>query len=220
MKSRTEQEGVDAVMPDTARRMPPRGDVSASIVGPDVLRGGLSSQESTVALIDTIRELEERLRRAYDELDALHELKGRVRELEMRNAALKEEHDRRCRELADLMESMSARSHAGRAVSEQSVGGEARGILARLSNRYHRFLFGRRKARILRSGIFKARWYLEKNPDVANAGLDPLDHYLLFGRLERRQVSPYFDVVQYISENPDALDDPLTHFLEHGKGGA
>ncbi|WP_202843322.1 hypothetical protein [Luteimonas saliphila] len=224
MKLRTDQEGRDAGSPETAPGVQPLVGVAAALGKPDVPRGELSTREATAGRIDTIRELEERLRRAYDELDAMHALRDRVRTLEARNASLREEHDRRCRELADLAVLMASGTSGAATGTQPSTqpfsAGRAKGFLARLSGRYHRFLFGRRKARIRRSGIFDARWYLERNPDVANSGLDPLDHYLLFGRLEGRQVSPYFDIVQYIAENPGALDDPLTHFLKQGRGGA
>lgn len=36
------------------------------------------------------------------------------------------------------------------------------------------------------SHAFDAAWYLQAYPDVAGAGLDPLDHYLKFGRYEGR----------------------------------
>jgi hypothetical protein len=44
---------------------------------------------------------------------------------------------------------------------------------------------------------FDANWYLEKHPDVARAGLNPLIHYLRFGRAEgRARRAPHY--------NPDA----------------
>jgi hypothetical protein len=33
---------------------------------------------------------------------------------------------------------------------------------------------------------FDAAYYLRENPDVAEAGFDPLEHYLLYGRHEGR----------------------------------
>lgn len=33
---------------------------------------------------------------------------------------------------------------------------------------------------------FDKEWYLARNADLADLGLDPLDHYLLFGRVEGR----------------------------------
>src|SRR5688572_20439802 len=37
---------------------------------------------------------------------------------------------------------------------------------------------------------FNARWYLERYPDVARSGMDPLEHYRHFGRPEGRQPGP------------------------------
>jgi hypothetical protein len=69
--------------------------------------------------------------------------------------------------------------------------------------------------------------YLAANPDVKAAGVDPLRHYLEFGRQEGRQASPVtslltadgFDFVYYLAHNPDvaaAHVDPLAHFQTIG----
>jgi len=44
----------------------------------------------------------------------------------------------------------------------------------------------RQHKRLQRSGIFDAQAYLDRNPDVAEAGMDPLDHYLRHGFREGR----------------------------------
>lgn len=49
----------------------------------------------------------------------------------------------------------------------------------------------RRQAAALRnSGIFDAEWYLRQYADVANAGVDPLRHYVEFGAKEGRVPNP------------------------------
>ncbi len=40
-------------------------------------------------------------------------------------------------------------------------------------------------ARIAASGLFDATYYLDQNQDVATAGVDPLEHYLIAGALKR-----------------------------------
>jgi hypothetical protein len=42
-----------------------------------------------------------------------------------------------------------------------------------------------------RSGLFDASWYLRTNRDVADAGTDPLDHYIRHGRQEGRAANAY-----------------------------
>jgi len=37
---------------------------------------------------------------------------------------------------------------------------------------------------------FDAEWYLKQNPDVAMSGMDPYEHYMLFGKAEGRQPAP------------------------------
>lgn len=37
---------------------------------------------------------------------------------------------------------------------------------------------------------FNPKWYLQRNPDVAQSGMDPFDHYVHFGRAEGRSPAP------------------------------
>ncbi|MFO0572482.1 MAG: hypothetical protein U1A78_00645 [Polyangia bacterium] len=69
------------------------------------------------------------------------------------------------------------------------------------------------------SGLFDRAWYLEVNPDVAQAGLDPLQHYLRAGRFEGRGPNPYFDGGAYLALYPDVAAngmDPLVHYVRYG----
>jgi capsular polysaccharide biosynthesis protein len=64
-------------------------------------------------------------------------------------------------------------------------------------------------------------WYLGMNPDVANAGLDPLHHYLNFGGFEGRDPCAYFDSSWYLDRNPDVREqriNPLVHYVTAGAG--
>ena len=68
---------------------------------------------------------------------------------------------------------------------------------------------------------FDAGFYLERNPDVANAGLDPLGHYVKYGWREARDPSPCFDTDYYLASYPDVARsgiNPLLHFVRHGRG--
>ncbi|AXS40277.1 glycosyltransferase family 4 protein [Breoghania sp. L-A4] len=52
------------------------------------------------------------------------------------------------------------------------------------------------------SGLFQRDWYLDQNPDVARAGIDPLRHYLSFGAMEERDPAAFFDGKGYMAANP------------------
>ncbi len=72
---------------------------------------------------------------------------------------------------------------------------------------------------IAQSGLFDSSFYLESNPDVASAGLDPLVHYLTWGAAEGRNPSPLFDTSFYLESNPDVARagvNPLVHYLTRG----
>ncbi|QGM96092.1 glycosyltransferase family 4 protein [Methylocystis parvus] len=66
------------------------------------------------------------------------------------------------------------------------------------------------------SGYFDKEWYLGKYPDVREAGIDPLDHFVKFGHREGRSPGPGFDAANYLAENPGirgAELSPFEHFL-------
>ena len=70
--------------------------------------------------------------------------------------------------------------------------GRAAGLLdGRTTSSVWKPLRLRRQAAALRnSGIFDADWYLRQYADVANAGIDPLRHYVEFGAKEGRVPNP------------------------------
>ncbi len=67
--------------------------------------------------------------------------------------------------------------------------------------------------------LFDATFYLEQNPDVAAAGLDPLEHYDTYGWRESRDPSASFDTSFYLESNPDVAAaglNPLEHYARYG----
>lgn len=69
------------------------------------------------------------------------------------------------------------------------------------------------------AAIFDATYYRESNPDIAESGADPLDHYLMHGRAELRAPSALFDPVWYLEQNQDVAAagiDPLEHYVTSG----
>jgi len=75
-----------------------------------------------------------------------------------------------------------------------------------------------RGSRLKASGLFDVRYYLDRNPDVANSASksNPLLHFFLFGAAEERNPHPLFDLKYYIEQNPDvanSLINPLVHYL-------
>lgn len=67
--------------------------------------------------------------------------------------------------------------------------------------------------------LFDADWYVDQNQDVAQSGVDPLQHYLRLGAKEGRSPHPLFDPKFYLKTYPDAAIDgrnPLHHYLTRG----
>jgi len=94
------------------------------------------------------------------------------------------------------------------------------GASQRATRRLRRFMLEARYRRaILRSGLFDSSYYLAQNPDVAEAGIDPLWHYLRFGAAEGRDPSPFFDTSYYLESNRDVAKagvNPLAHYVVRG----
>ncbi|MFA5522271.1 MAG: hypothetical protein WCY98_10350 [Castellaniella sp.] len=78
--------------------------------------------------------------------------------------------------------------------------------------------------------LFNADYYLDRNPDVAEAGVDAQLHYRLYGAREAyelgaatRAPAPWFDIVHYLDTHADLAqafgDDPgaaFDHFVLYG----
>jgi glycosyltransferase involved in cell wall biosynthesis len=62
---------------------------------------------------------------------------------------------------------------------------------------------------------FDPAFYLESNPDVALSGIDPFEHFCLFGAAEGRNPAPGFDIKFYQARYAAQLggDNPLLHYL-------
>jgi len=81
--------------------------------------------------------------------------------------------------------------------------------------------FRRARRRVAATGLFDPEFYLSRYPDVTAAPIDPLDHYVLFGRAEKRDPHPLFQSRFYLDRYPDvaaANVDPLLHYVEFGAG--
>jgi len=70
------------------------------------------------------------------------------------------------------------------------------------------------------SELFDSDWYLETYKDVKKEGLDPAEHYLLYGAKEGRKPSQQFDGNWYLQANPDVAEqgaNPLLHYIKFGR---
>ena len=72
---------------------------------------------------------------------------------------------------------------------------------------------------IRRSGLFATGWYLERYPDVAEAGIDPVWHYVRRGAKEGRDPAPWFSTSAYEQTNSDVAAsgmNPFYHYIRYG----
>lgn len=74
---------------------------------------------------------------------------------------------------------------------------------------------------IKKSKYFDVQYYLENNPDVKNANVNPIKHYLEIGWKENRECTPIFDGNEYLRRHIDIYKkgiNPLLHYeLNKGK---
>ena len=69
------------------------------------------------------------------------------------------------------------------------------------------------------SKVFDSAYYLVANPDLALAGIEPLQHYCTQGWREGRNPHPLFSVAYYLKRYPDVKKagvNPLEHYLTMG----
>jgi GT2 family glycosyltransferase/glycosyltransferase involved in cell wall biosynthesis len=67
--------------------------------------------------------------------------------------------------------------------------------------------------------LVNAAWYRERYPDIAAAGLDPVDHFVHHGILENRAPNRFFDAGWYRERYADVAAsgiNPLLHYLTCG----
>ena len=73
---------------------------------------------------------------------------------------------------------------------------------------------------ICTSRLFDADYYLTRYSDVADAGVEPLRHYIDHGATELRDPSAHFNTQFYIEAYPDVITsrmNPLAHYIKIGK---
>ena len=76
------------------------------------------------------------------------------------------------------------------------------------------------KTALRSSHLFDGAWYTERNPDVAAAGLDPVEHYVTAGTFECRDPGPGFSTRDYYTANLDVAQSgwsALGHYLAFGR---
>lgn len=68
---------------------------------------------------------------------------------------------------------------------------------------------------IRKSLFFNSAYYLETNPDVRAAGMDPAFHYLVHGGREGRDPGPFFSSKAYLARYPDVADADVNALLHY-----
>jgi len=71
--------------------------------------------------------------------------------------------------------------------------------------------------KIRASGLFDANYYLAMNPDVKEAGLDPVRHFVAKGWREGRNPSAFFDIYDYLKCHPEVVWSGANPFLDYMK---
>ncbi|MGF1275407.1 hypothetical protein [Acetobacter pasteurianus] len=67
--------------------------------------------------------------------------------------------------------------------------------------------------------FFDSQWYLNAYPDIREAGVDPLEHFLDYGAKEGRNPNALFNSLSYLRVNPDVAGfgpGPFIHYICYG----
>jgi len=75
------------------------------------------------------------------------------------------------------------------------------------------------KGRIKSLNLFDENYYLNEYLDVRNSNMNPLDHYIYYGWMEKRVSSSIFDGNYYLEKYPDVREsklNPLVHYVLYG----
>lgn len=180
------------------------------------------------AEVAEVRKSQDDMRRAQDDIRrSQDEMRKTVAEARDRVARLRHEAGLREATIEDLQNTLLARA----AGASPSRGGSfdavkrnlsPKAMLLHFKPKARRKMLRRRHARHLvsQSGLFDAKFYAARYPDVVAAGADLLDHFIDFGGAEGRHPSLSFDSEWYLDENPDIRGaglNPLVHYIEHGR---
>jgi glycosyltransferase involved in cell wall biosynthesis len=110
-----------------------------------------------------------------------------------------------------------ARPHSGTTVLKQTAATDPRFSNVR---RIFQAVTSRRSYRLVKkSGLFDPEYYLRTYPDLQEAKIDPLAHFMIYGAFEGRNPSPWFQTKWYLWRYPDIEQNrvnPLLHYLLHG----
>jgi len=74
---------------------------------------------------------------------------------------------------------------------------------------------------IKKSKLMHSNWYVTQYPDVAALGMDPAEHYLMYGAPMGRNPNKNFDTRFYLRNYPDAEAsglNPIVHYVLRGEG--
>ncbi|WP_462401989.1 glycosyltransferase [Pseudomonas sp. Marseille-QA0332] len=67
--------------------------------------------------------------------------------------------------------------------------------------------------------LFDAEWYLQRNPDLQGADVDPWQHYLTHGHAEGREPGPDFNTPWYLEQSVEARESGLPALLHYEQVG-
>lgn len=70
------------------------------------------------------------------------------------------------------------------------------------------------------SGLFDSNYYILNNPDIRDAKVDPLEHFIQHGWKEKRNPSAKFNVARYLQKFPELIEldvNPLIHYVKNGR---
>jgi hypothetical protein len=184
---------------------------------------GRDSGDVSAVHMKEIERLRDELARCHDELRAKRERDSQDLLEAHRELAAAREIQEELAEQVRIAPQPSLPTTGGTSADVAQRGARLRRIWRRLSAGKADRELHRNVDMVRASGLFDTDWYVTEYPDVANSGVDPLEHYLRFGAWEGRDPNPTFRSDTYLRDHPELAvthTNPLVHFLRSQHGAA
>ncbi|MGP9574054.1 hypothetical protein ACT3S8_06335 [Halomonas sp. AOP42-D2-25] len=182
-------------------------------------------QNERAQLLTTLQQTQQAYESLYIEQQTLPEQLSTNQQELVKSASdqayLRQQLEKRQSELNTLRTESEQRIHRlERLVQWLRVHAQRHAIAAYRSSRGYKKALPKQIAALEASSLFDADWYCAQYPDVAQANIQPAEHFIKFGAIDGRHPGPLFSTEFYLTHYEDVAasgQHPLLHYLHYGK---
>lgn len=182
-------------------------------------------QNESAQLLSTLQQTQQAYESLYIEQQTLPEQLSTNQQELVKSASdqayLRQQLEKHQSELNTLRTESEQRIHRlERLVQWLRVHAQRHAIAAYRSSRGYKKALPKQIAALEASSLFDADWYCAQYPDVAQANIQPAEHFIKFGAIDGRHPGPLFSTEFYLTHYEDVAasgQHPLLHYLHYGK---